>query len=207
MIEPLIKRLCVFFDGQNLYHSAKEAFGYTYPNFDPVALAQDVAHQNGWEDPTVRFYTGMPSPSFDPRWSQFWSSKLQVLGSRGVVTFTRALRYQKYETMNSDGSKATKYIGQEKGIDVRIAIDIVKGALRNEFDVALIFSQDQDLSEVADEVKSIAQVQNRWIKVVSAYPFCVKNGNHRGINGTDWIKIKKAQYDRCIDSTDYRKSP
>jgi len=56
IIEPLQKRVCAFFDGQNLFHAVKEAFGYNYPNFDPVALAQDIAYTQGWQIPEVRFY-------------------------------------------------------------------------------------------------------------------------------------------------------
>ena len=50
---------------------------------------------------------------------------------------------------------------EEKGVDVRIAIDVIRMAHHQEYDVALIFSQDQDLSEVADEVKSISRQQSR----------------------------------------------
>ncbi|MEW6743900.1 MAG: hypothetical protein AB1486_14190 [Planctomycetota bacterium] len=32
--EPTIKRAVAFFDGQNLYHASREAFGYTFPNYD-----------------------------------------------------------------------------------------------------------------------------------------------------------------------------
>jgi uncharacterized LabA/DUF88 family protein len=39
--------------------------------------------------------------------------------------------------------------GEEKGVDVRIALDVIRLAHRAEYDVALLFSQDQDLSEVA----------------------------------------------------------
>ena len=35
----------------------------------------------------------------------------------------------------------------------------------------MIFSQDQDLSEAADEVRLIAREQGRWIKLASAFPF------------------------------------
>jgi hypothetical protein len=69
--------------------------------------------------------------------------------------------------------------------------------------VALIFSQDQDLSEVAEEIRTIAQEQNRWIKVASAFPFAA-GAKIRGINKTDWIRIDKATYDLCIDPRDYR---
>jgi uncharacterized LabA/DUF88 family protein len=41
-------------------------------------------------------------------------------------------------------------VGREKGIDVRLALDILLLGFRSEYDVAVVFSQDQDLSEVAD---------------------------------------------------------
>jgi len=36
--EPAIKRARAYIDGQNLFHSAKEAFGYSFPNDDIKAL-------------------------------------------------------------------------------------------------------------------------------------------------------------------------
>ena len=36
--EPPIKRAVAFVDGQNLFHAAREAFGYTYPNYNVSAL-------------------------------------------------------------------------------------------------------------------------------------------------------------------------
>lgn len=33
IVEPQVKRTIAFFDGQNLFHAAKEAFGYPYPNY------------------------------------------------------------------------------------------------------------------------------------------------------------------------------
>lgn len=69
---------------------------------------------------------------------------------------------------------------------------------------ALIFSQDQDLSEAADEVRVISAEQNRWIKVACAFPDSPAARNHRGINNTDWIRIDRASYDACIDPRDYR---
>jgi len=89
--------------------------------------------------------------------------------------------------------------GEEKGIDVRIAIDIIRSAFRDEFDAALIFSQDQDLSEVVDEIKRISRERKRWITVYSAFPFSEHSKNRRGINRTTWIHITKDIYDACID--------
>jgi hypothetical protein len=57
--EPLVKRAVTFIDGQNLYHSVRESFGYTYPNYDVVALSQSICQTKGWDLAQVRFY-GIP---------------------------------------------------------------------------------------------------------------------------------------------------
>jgi hypothetical protein len=54
-----MKRAVVFIDGQNLFHGAKEAFGYTYPNFDALKLAEAICSQNSWQLVQARFYTGV----------------------------------------------------------------------------------------------------------------------------------------------------
>ncbi len=72
------------------------------------------------------------------------------------------------------------------------------------YDIALVMSQDQDLSEVADEIREIARQQDRWLKMASAFPASPASQNRRGINGTDWIKIDRATYDGCLDIRDYR---
>ena len=98
-------------------------------------------------------------------------------------------------------------VGEEKGMDVRLAVDVVRMAREKLYDVALIFSQDQDLSEAAVEVKAISMQQGRWIKVACAFPVSPTAENRRGINGTDWIKIDRAVYDACLDPNDYRPKP
>jgi uncharacterized LabA/DUF88 family protein len=203
-LEPAIKRTISFVDGQNLFHAAKQAFGYPYPNYDPRALANAVCQSRGWSPRETHFYTGLPSPRDDAFWNGFWSAKLAVMGTRGVKTFTRHLKYRN-QTVSLPGNRLTTVlVGQEKGIDVRIALDIVRMALDNLYDVALIFSQDQDLSEVADEVRNISVMQDRWIKLACAFPVSPTSANMRGINGTDWIEIDRATYDACIDPVDYR---
>lgn len=203
-IEPPFKRAVASFDGQNLFHAAKDAFGYSYPNYDPLELARRVCALKGWNLARVHFYTGLPSPQVNQFWHDFWCKKLAVMGTRGIHTFSRTLKYR-HETVNlPDGTETTVFVGREKGIDVRLALDVVRMARANEFDVALIFSQDQDLSEVADEVRAISVAQDRWIKVACAFPVSPTYNNTRGINRTDWIKLDKAFYDACRDPNDYR---
>ena len=189
------KRVVAFVDGQNLFNAAKKAFGYTYPNYDAVKLAQLVCGQREhWTLVKLYFYTGIPSPIKDKPRNHFWESKLASMGKNKqlVQTFSRPLVYR-------------DDIGQEKGIDVRLTIDAVRFAHENLYDVALIFSQDQDFSELAVEIKRIAETQGRWVTVVSAYPFSPGCSNKRGIDKTDWLKIDKALYDQAIDTHNYRK--
>ncbi len=193
-----------FFDGQNLFHAVREAFGYTFPNYDPIKLADAVCRQQGWLLKETRFYTGIPDVADDAFWNHFWQAKIANLGRRGAKTYTRSLRYRNKTIQLPGGSAHTFLVGQEKGIDVRIAVDIISLAHQRAFDVALVFSQDQDLSEVADEIRVIAREQHRWIKIASAFPVSPTTRNRRGINRTDWIQIDREMYDACIDPRDYR---
>lgn len=202
--EPTVKRAVAFVDGQNLYYAAREAFGYTYPNYDVSALAKAISEAAGWGLVQTRFYTGIPDPSDNPFWHHFWSAKMAVMGREGIHVFSRSLRYHNKTVKLPDGSPFTFLAGEEKGIDIRIALDIIRMAHRNEYDVAIIFSQDQDLSEVAEEIRMIAREQDRWIKAACVFPFSPTTRNRRGIDKTDWIRIDRATYDSCLDRRDYR---
>lgn len=206
--EPTTKRTIAFFDGQNLFHAVKKSFGYTYPNFDAEKLARQICQTHNWDLIRVRFYTGIPDASDNANWNHFWTAKLAQMGRQNIHVFSRPLRYRNETVHLPDGKTYTALVGQEKGIDVRLAIDIVRCVQENACDVALVFSQDQDLSEVADEIKAISNTQDRWIKMASAYPSSPANLKTRGINGAEWIKIDRATYDLCLDQRDYRiKSP
>ncbi len=203
-LEPASKRAIAFFDGQNLFHAARHAFGYTYPNYDPVALAAAVSNGLGWDPAEVRFYTGVPNLEDDPYWHHFWTHKLAQMGRRGAKVFSRSLVYRNKVVRLPDGTERSYLAGEEKGIDVRIAVDVISLAWQTAFDVAVVFSQDQDLSEVALEIRDIARRQDRWIKIASAFPASPVAVNRKGINWTDWIRVDRATYDACLDPRDYR---
>ena len=206
-MEPLTKRVIGFVDGQNLFYAAKQAFGYSYPNYDPKRLTEVVAAGHGWTVAGARFYTGVPDQADNPVWNHFWTAKCASMGRQGVDCFTRSLRYRNQTIELPGGGSTTILVGQEKGIDVRIALDIVRLARSGAYDVALVFSQDQDLSEVADEIRAVAQDQGRWIKIACAFPSSPTSTNRRGIDRTDWIKLDRATYDSAIDPRDYRPKP
>ncbi len=189
--EPAVKRVITFFDGQNLFHTARNAFGYTYPNYDVHKLAQAVCQSKGWQLVRVQFYTGIPSATDKPEWHRFWTQKLATLGRvPNTKIYSRKLMYRTQKIEIPNLGTYVFQSGEEKGIDVRLALDVLHTTHNQEFDAALIFSQDQDLSEVSTLIRSVAQLQNRWIKIASAFPYDPHyGGNPRGINHSCYAEV------------------
>ena len=189
-----------------MYRSIKTAFGYNHPNYNLHKLsAKLVSLKPDWKLKQVRFYTGIPEKKQDPLWHGFWAKKLSAMGKiHGTFIFTRELKYRIQRVKDDQGIEHTGFGVVEKGIDVRIALDIIRLAHKKEYDVALVLSQDQDLSEAADEVKCISDEQDRYTLIASAFPESPVYNNHRGINNTAWRTFDKAFYDDCIDHRDYR---
>ena len=95
-----------------------------------------------------------------------------MMGRRGVAVYSSPLVYRS-KTIQVPGFGSHTFLnGEEKGIDVRLALDALDAAHRNRLDVALIFSQDQDLSELASLVRLVAGFQNRWIKIACRGNWC-----------------------------------
>ena len=202
--EPAVKRAIAFFDGQNLYRHAKDAFGHHHPNYDPKKLFDAICADKGWVNRGVRFYTGVPDPRRDERWHGYWANRLLAMRRQGIAVERRPIRYHKHDIKLADGSIETEYIPREKGIDLRLGLDVVRLARTDQLDVAVIFSQDQDLAEVVGEIKDIARDAGRWIKVVSAYPSGPEATAKRGIDGAEWYRMEQPFYDACLDERDYR---
>ncbi|MBQ0054740.1 MAG: NYN domain-containing protein [Synergistaceae bacterium] len=189
MIEPKLKRVVTFFDIQNFYLTSKNAWGCSYPDFDPVALSILTTSKHAdWKLTGIKLYTGIHSIEKNERWHKFWTNKLNFHKEKDsrVSFYTTLLHY-------SGGC------AHEKGIDIRIALDLVRMARTNDYDIALLFSSDSDFCEVAGEIRAIAKEKDRWIKIVSVFPDALK----RGIDKTDWLPLSKDEYDKCTDTNNY----
>ncbi len=193
MLEPDHKRAIAFIDGSNVRYAAKEAFGEDIGNYNPLALAKLVCEENGWQLNGVHFYLGVPDINVTEDGHYAWMKRCSRWRRQGVNVFTRALQH--------DVSGAAR----EKGIDVRLALDVMAHHTRGDFDVAIIFSQDQDFSEVVDEVKSAARLQGRWIQVVSAFPHSDTSNNDKGVAGTMPLHISGNLFGQALDTSENRK--
>ena len=196
-----LSRTIVFFDGQNLYHGAKDAWRpqppigfsiYSWPSYDVEKLAATlVSRVPEYRLTQIRFYTGVPDPNAgdnERSWHRFWTNKLRYLSNRGVEVYKGRVNPN----------------GQEKGVDVSIAVDLIRLTYEQLYEVAIIVSQDWDFGPAVRLAKQIAQKQSQNLVFESA--FCVGPGtkSYRGIPGTTWVKIDQAMYYACYDPRDYR---
>ena len=191
-------RTLVLIDGQNLYHLARKTWAsgpnspYAWPSYDVEKLAHTlVSRVPGRSLSEIRFYTGVPDPAGGASnllWHSFWSNKLRYLRSRGVYVYRGRVNIG----------------GQEKGVDVSLALDLVQATYEQRYEAAIIVSQDHDFGPAVRLAKEIAGKQIRHATYESAFPYEPGVSSPRGVPGTAWVHIDKATYDACHDPTDYR---
>lgn len=156
------RRIWVLIDGQNLYRDARRSFhddkedppslGQVHPD----QFAQMLVDRGPEDDPTprelseVRIYVGMPSNS---RQRKAYAAHLRQRAAwlaRGVKVVARPLRYP-------DGWPGVP--AQEKGIDVSLAVDLVFGAARRSYDLAVVASTDTDL---VPALEAVCDLHRAW---------------------------------------------
>ena len=165
---------------------------YGYPSYDVKKLAEALCAA----DPRrvlsqIRFCTGVPSPKQSAFWHGFWANKLRFLGSQGIYVYRGRINLG----------------GQEKGVDVSIAVDLLQLTYDRAYDTAIIVSQDWDLGPAVALSRKMAVAQGRTPVFQSAFVYEPGISYDRGIPGTGWIKIDRMLYDACRDYTDYRMRP
>ncbi len=199
-------RAVSFIDGQNLYRHAKTAFGHHHPNYDPIKLAEAVCASLGFRQHMVRFYTGFPRRDLDPFWHDYWANRFRVLSRSGVRVIKRRLSYHMESIELPDGNTAKATVVREKGIDVRLSLDLFKMAVDGAYDAAIVFSQDQDLAEAVADIMEHSDRLQLGIRVYSAFPAGPSASSKWKIRGTIPFPMDRSFYDSCIDSSDYRPS-
>jgi len=153
------QKIAVYFDWQNAYKTAREAFGLQgmpneHGNFSPHRLARLLAAGNGrgksgGELVRVEIHRGLPSQRQDPtgyaanrRQAAAWEAE-----KRGVVIpRLRPLRYPR----NYPAEPAV-----EKGVDVQLAVSAIEASLTKRCDVAIIVSHDADLLPVPEAISRL----------------------------------------------------
>ncbi|MCC5951049.1 MAG: NYN domain-containing protein [Acidimicrobiia bacterium] len=206
------QRLKVFIDYQNAYMRARDAFGdettrrnFTFGQFNPQRLgirlrqmAADAGKDRTLDE--VRVYRGEPDAKHNPtgqaacqRQVRYWSAQ------PAVQVFTRPLDYRPTRWENN---APAEWDVREKGIDVMLAVDLVVGAIRNEYDVAILMSADTDLLPAAEAVIGAG----KWIEFAAWRPD-VGYASHLRVQGRrTWCHhLRRRDFEIIADPTDYTK--
>lgn len=149
------KRVIVFLDWQNVYSSARRAFHDPYSPYmdgqvDPVLLAGHLTTRNpGQQLEQVRIYRGLPDSTKQPE--AYGANERQAAAwarSPYVHVTRRPMQYPKgWPKVELPGEKP-----REKGIDVALAIDFVRLAIEDLYDVGILVSGDTDLKPALEAV-------------------------------------------------------
>jgi uncharacterized LabA/DUF88 family protein len=188
-------RVVVFIDGQNLYYRCKDQFGWAWVH--PLKLAQALVDEDRAKSGSdsrvlreVRFYTGIHDANKRPMEHGKMDRRLQAYRRDGVITFSVPLMYD----------AAGK--GREKGIDVRMALDLVRMGTKGLYDVAIVVSEDSDLDEAVQDVIALRDYE-RWIAVENALPWKPKSGPRWLPSAARHRRITETIYNQAKDTTIY----
>lgn len=146
-----VTKILVVFDGSNFYNKVKKILPQIHLTpFNYAGLAQFITGQKAAQ---IIYYVGEIKKYPDNKKSEKLYANQQSLFSN--------IRKQSIEIklgylLLSDG----KF--HEKGVDVQIAVDITRGAIKNEYDICYLISSDTDLlpaiKTAKDEKKKIVYV-------------------------------------------------
>lgn len=205
-----VTRIAVFIDYQNVYMRARRSFGhssldrYSFGQVHPRRLGLLLEARGRSSDPArelieVRVYRGEPHSEHDraahsacQRQVGRWAKQARV------VPRVRPLRYRA-TAWDRDG-RVTAWDVQEKGIDVLLAVDMVKGALRDNYDVAVLVSADTDLLPAVEAVLD----DGKRVEVVSWRPDKGRGSRLELPRRNIWCHwLDRVDFDRVRDDTDY----
>jgi len=145
-----MEKVYVYIDGGNLYYNLKEN-ACASMNFDFKKFVDFLVKDRKLEG--VRYYIGQVKPVEGDQKSQELHRHQQILFEK----IKQAGFYIVRGRLQQIGK-----IFAEKGVDVRIGIDIIEGAYENRYDTAILISSDGDLAPAVE----MAVRKNKKIEVV-----------------------------------------
>ena len=167
-------RVAVFIDGANVYRAFKTVFGWT--RHSPLQLAAGLAARR--QVVRAAFYI---------------AAVPQEMGADVYADqqrFLRRLRQQQELVVWTGRMAQADGVWREKGVDVKIATDMVSLAYRDLYDAAILVSGDGDLAPAVQEIRRIGRI------VENAMPR-TRRSWHLVRESSRYIPIDRELFDRC----------
>jgi len=164
-----MERIQIFIDGGNFHHLALKKIGISELDFSFDEFVDFLANERIISQGGKRFYVGTVREEAGNQRSkdamavqrrffsllekkkwQIKTSKLKIRNEKIIIDE----RVENYEELIKKGIKSVMVRkSREKGIDVKIATDLIVAAMDNQYDTAIIVSSDTDLIPAIDIVK------------------------------------------------------
>lgn len=162
-------KVSIYIDGSNFYHLVLKKLGLDETRFDFEKFAIFLANDSIISDMGKRFYIGAvrekegdirTKNAMSKQTSLFTSlknnkweirtSKLQKRTEK-IIIDSRVANYKKLLKLGIKEITIERL--REKGIDIKLATDLIVGAVDNKYDTAIIVSSDSDLIPAIDWVR------------------------------------------------------
>lgn len=222
----------VVIDYQNVHLTAYDIFNRGGDRHEslihPQLFAQTVVRERnarqraGYPEVVLRetiAFRGLPHSHYDWEQNRRCSAQAEQWRRDGVTIELRDLKYTFQRT--ADGREATDVNGrkiavgkgQEKGIDVLVALTCLRQALCDEVDVVILASRDTDLVPVLDTLLEMRAEDPRVAKIETASWFdrdAKEQGRFAGgsLRPTGSVNVwntnlDRACYEASLDQRDY----
>ena len=209
-------RVQIFIDGGNFHHLALKPLGLQEADFDFEAFTSFLADGRTISEKGKRFYIGTvrekegdekskramakQTKLFNELKKTGWEIKTSKLRER-IEKIIIDGRVENFQKLNKNGIHEIIYhTYREKGIDVKIATDLVAAALDDKYDVGILVSSDSDLVPMVDWIRF------RFKKKIEYIGFSIpdKSGTGNGIRPTQSL-ISRTDIQRVLVESDIRK--
>jgi len=140
------EKVAIYIDGSNFYHKLKNLNILNTTNFNYLGFCNKLAR--GREVISYRYYVGaIRAKEGDLKGQQLRINQLKLFNNLLKQNFC----IKKGQFLSNNG----KY--HEKGVDVKLAIDLLSGAYENIYDTAILVSSDSDLNPVVKKIKYLGK--------------------------------------------------
>lgn len=145
-------KVAVFIDGSNLYFAVKDGLGIQ----DPIDV-EKLSHKLVGSRELVRiyYYNAPPPPQEDPEIKKGQQAFRDRLGYIDYLQRRDGRLVERYFKFKCPECKTvTEYKKHlQKGVDTRLAVDLVTLAVRKYYDIGILISGDGDFIEAVNFVK------------------------------------------------------
>jgi len=212
---PSAERVHIYIDGGNFHHLVLKKINFQELDFSFEDFANFLANGRSIAKYGKRFYVGTvreelgnkksveamskQTKLFTGLLSSGWQIKTSKLRKRmeKIVIDSRVIGYQ---NLLKQGVRQIEFERmREKGIDVKLATDLIVGAVDNQYDTAIVVSSDGDL------VPAIDWVRHRGHKKVEYIGFSISDESPLKVDTQPSLAmISRTDIQRILVKTDLR---